>query len=83
MPGILNAAIVLTRRSLWPAIIIDWLTNAAVNIKIAGFETYQETFTMWIIFAIALIPLMVISAYLIWKRPQFYKFKPYVDPMDI
>ncbi len=83
LPGILYATIVLASRSLWPAIIIHWLTNAAVNIKITGIETYQETFTMWITFAVALIPLMAFSAYLIWKFPESYKFKISMDPIEI
>jgi membrane protease YdiL (CAAX protease family) len=75
LPGILYAAIVLARRSLWPAIIIHWLTNAAVNIKLIGTEDYQETVTMWVIFAVSLIPLMAYSAYLIWKLPESYEYE--------
>jgi membrane protease YdiL (CAAX protease family) len=83
LPGILYAAIVFASRSLWPAIIIHWLTNAAVNIKITGFETYQEAFSMWIIFTVALIPLMAFSTYLIWKLPESYKFKTSMYPAEI
>lgn len=79
LSGILYAAIVLSRKSLWPAIVLHWLTNAAVNIKLIGNEAYQETLTMWIIFAIALIPLMAYSAFLIWKLPEFYQYEEEAD----
>ncbi len=75
LPGILYAAIVLARKSLWPAIVLHWLTNAAVNIKLIGNEAYQETLSMWIIFAIALIPLMAYSAFLIRKLPESYHYE--------
>ena len=75
LPGILYAALVLARQSLWPAIILHWLSNAAVNIKLVGYENYQETFTMWIIFATTLIPLMAYSAYLISKLPESYQYE--------
>jgi membrane protease YdiL (CAAX protease family) len=85
MPGIFYAAIVLAHRSLWPAIVLHWFGNAAVNIKLIGNENYQETFTMWIIFAISLIPLIVYSAYLIRGLTQSDEIlnmdasKPYVS----
>ena len=75
LPGILYAAIVLTRKSLWPAIALHWLTNAAVNIKISGIEAFQETFSMWVIYAIILIPIMAYSVFLIWKLPEAYKYE--------
>ncbi len=56
-------------------IVLHWLTNAAVNIKLIGNEMHQETLTMWIIFAIALIPLMAYSGLLIWKLPESYQFE--------
>ena len=69
LPGIFYAALVLTYRTLWPAIVIHWLGNAAVNIKLIGIENYQETFSMWILFGISLIPLLAYSAYLIRRLP--------------
>ena len=69
LPGIFYAAIVLIYRTLWPAIVIHWLGNAAVNIKLVGVENYQETFAMWLIFGLSLIPLVVFSAYLIQRLP--------------
>lgn len=70
LPGIFYAALVLATRSLWPAIVIHWLGNAAVNIKLIGNENYQETFTMWIIYGITLVPLIVYSAYLLRRLPR-------------
>jgi len=75
LPGILYAAIVLARKSLWPAIALHWLTNAAVNIKLIGNDGYQETFSMWIIYAIILIPIIAYSAFLIWKLPVSYRYE--------
>lgn len=69
LPGIFYAAIVLAYRSLWPAIVIHWLGNAAVNIKLIGAANYQETLTMWLIFGISLIPMLVYSVYLLQKLP--------------
>jgi membrane protease YdiL (CAAX protease family) len=75
LQGMIFATLVLSFRSLWPAIIIHWLTNAAVNIKLSGYESYQETFTMWFIFALTLIPIIVYGAYLIWKLPDSYQYE--------
>lgn len=75
LPGILYSAIVLARKSLWPAIIIHWLTNSAVNIKLIGYNNYQENLTMWGIFGLAFIPLIAYSAYLIWKLPESYQYE--------
>jgi membrane protease YdiL (CAAX protease family) len=73
LPGIFYAALVLAHRSLWPAIVIHWLGNAAVNIKLIGYENYQETFTMWILFGVSLIPLIAYSAYLIRGLAESHK----------
>jgi membrane protease YdiL (CAAX protease family) len=70
LPGIFYAALVLRYRSLWPAIVIHWLGNAAVNIKLIGYENYQETFSMWILNGAFLLLLMAFSVYLIRGLPQ-------------
>ena len=74
LPGIFYAALVLTYRTLWPVIVIHWLGNAAVNIKLIGYENYQETFSMWILFGISLIPLLAYSAYLFLGLPEAHEF---------
>jgi len=70
LPGILYAALTLTARSIWPAILIHWLTNAAVNIKLIGVPNFEETLSMWLIFAAGFIPLVVYSFLLIRKLPE-------------
>jgi membrane protease YdiL (CAAX protease family) len=69
LPGLLYAALVLRYKTLWPGIIMHWLVNAAVNIKLIGVEAYQETTTMWLIAAAASLPLVLLSLYWVWKLP--------------
>ena len=69
LPGVFYAAVLLKRRSLWPAVLIHWLANAAVNVKIAGLENFQETPAMWLWFALFMIPITLYSAYVIGKLP--------------
>lgn len=71
--GFLWAAILLATRSLWPAIILHWLTNAAVNVKLVGIDNFQETFAMHLGRAIFFIPLVVYGAYLVWKLPESFQ----------
>lgn len=71
--GILWAGLLLSTRSLWPAIILHWLTNAAVNIKLIGIENFQETYIMRLILAILFIPLAAYGIYLVRKLPEDYK----------
>jgi len=75
LPGILYAALTLAYRTLWPAILLHWLGNASINISLIGVKNYQETFSMWILFGVSLIPLVVFSVYLIWRLPQSYQKK--------
>jgi len=70
--GMIYAVLVLSFRSLWPSIIIHWLSNAVVNIKVIGYENYQESLSMWVIYAVSLIPLLVYSLYLFRKLPETY-----------
>ncbi len=41
LPGMLYGAILLKMRSLWPAILIHWLTNAAVNVKVVELASWH------------------------------------------
>jgi membrane protease YdiL (CAAX protease family) len=70
MLGFFWAVITLFTRSLWPAILLHWLTNAAVNLKILGIENFKETFTMHLWRTIFFIPLVALAAYLLWKLPE-------------
>lgn len=69
LPGLLYAALVLKYRTLWPGILIHWLTNAAVNIKLIGAENYQETLPIWLTAAAVTLPLALLSVYWVWKLP--------------
>jgi membrane protease YdiL (CAAX protease family) len=69
LPGVLYDALLLKTRSLWPAILIHWLVNAAVNVKVVGLENYQETNAMWLWLALILIPTTAYSAYVLWELP--------------
>ncbi|MAT41400.1 MAG: hypothetical protein CL609_03590 [Anaerolineaceae bacterium] len=71
--GFFWAAITLATRSLWIAIILHWLTNAAVNLKLIGIDNFQETFTMHVGRTIFFIPLVIYGAYLVWKLPQSFQ----------
>ena len=82
LPGILYAALTLKSRSIWPAILIHWLTNAAVNVKLIGVEGFEETVSMWLIFAAGLIPVVAYSVYLIWKLPEPFEY-PDVEPVIV
>lgn len=79
LPGILYAAIVLKSRTLWPVILLHWLTNAFVNVKISQIDNYQDTTTMWILWAGLLIPLMIYSAVIVWKLPDVYEYDDIKD----
>jgi membrane protease YdiL (CAAX protease family) len=82
IPGILYASILLAQGSIWPAILLHWATNAAVNIKLIGVENYQETFSMWLKFVIGLIPVLAYAIYLMWMSPDSYKYKNDVIPAN-
>ena len=74
LQGMVFATLVVSYRSLWPVIIIHWLANAAVNVKLIGYEGFEEMFSMWIIYAISLIPLLGFGVYLFRKLPESITF---------
>ena len=82
LPGILYAALFLRTGSLWPAIIIHWLTNASLNAKIATMESFSETPQMWIQWGVYLLPLVVFSFYLIWKLPMDFRIEGLVTDKE-
>jgi membrane protease YdiL (CAAX protease family) len=69
LPGIVYGALLLKTRSLWPAILIHWLTNAAVNVKVVALADWQETPSMWLWHALFLIPTTVYAVYLLSTMP--------------
>lgn len=78
MLGVLWTTLVLISGSLWPAILLHWLTNAAVNIQLIGIDNFQETPQIHILLIILFIPMVILGAYLIWKLPQSY-LEPHED----
>lgn len=64
--GIMYGALVLLSQSIWPAVIIHWLTNLVVNLKISTRAYYQETIWMWLIFIAGLVPILVFL--LLWVK---------------
>jgi len=69
LPGILYGAMLLKSSSLWPAIVVHWLTNLAVNLKVSQIDNYQETNLNWILFLIILIPTTIYSAFVLRNLP--------------
>ncbi len=74
LPGVLYAALVLTGRSLWPPIVIHWLTNSFLNLKLHEIKGFQETSDIWVRYCIILIPLMIFSFVIIRELPIPYKY---------
>lgn len=61
IPGIFYAVCLRYSKSLWPPIIIHWLTNSIVNIQLANMGTYEITLYNWLTSLVLLIPLLVLS----------------------
>lgn len=72
LPGYVYALITFYSKSLWPAIFLHWLTNLAVNLALHTRFDYQESLSMWFLFAIGLIPIVV---YCIWLLKSWYAKK--------
>jgi len=83
LPGLLYAALVLRYQTLWPGIIMHWLVNASVNIKLIGVNSYQETLAMWGIAAAVSIPLALLSLYWVWKLPVEKQVEGFQELMPV
>ncbi|MBN1250214.1 MAG: CPBP family intramembrane metalloprotease [Anaerolineae bacterium] len=57
LPGIFYGALLLRGGSLWPGVVIHWISNAAINVALIGNAAYEETPTMWLWFALFVVPL--------------------------
>jgi membrane protease YdiL (CAAX protease family) len=68
--GILWASLVLTTRSLWTAVILHWLTNAAVNIALIGNADALNFVSIYARLALYFIPLGALGIYLTWKNSK-------------
>lgn len=62
--GMMYGALVLISQSIWPAVVVHWLTNLAVNLAVSTRTNYQETVFMWLIFFAGLVPILI---FLIWQ----------------
>jgi membrane protease YdiL (CAAX protease family) len=67
--GIYYGAFVLSSGSLWPAIVLHGLENAAVNCKIAGQPEYQEPMSASVKMILLTLPVVAYAAYLLWMMP--------------
>ncbi|MEJ2448503.1 MAG: CPBP family intramembrane metalloprotease, partial [Anaerolineales bacterium] len=83
LPGLLYAALVLRYQTLWPGIIMHWLVNASVNIKLIGVDSYQETLSMWGIAAAVTIPLALLSLYWVWNLPVEKQVEGFQELMPV
>jgi len=58
--GFVYAVFVISGRSIWPAILFHWVTNASVNLALSQNPNFEETITHWIgHITISLLPLLV------------------------
>lgn len=73
MLGVLWSALYLFTQSLWPAIVLHWLTNAAVNIQLLEIQDFAVTEMIYARLAFWFIPMLALGLYLLWKLPQARK----------
>jgi membrane protease YdiL (CAAX protease family) len=67
MVGFFYAALVLSGRSIWPAVVVHWATNAAVNLQAAQIPNFSETNTAWVTSFLVTLPLIAMGVYLLRK----------------
>jgi len=67
IPGFAYAAIVLSGRSIWPAIVFHWAVNLTVSLQAVQNPNFEETLPAWLIFNLVVLPMAVIGVYLIKK----------------
>jgi membrane protease YdiL (CAAX protease family) len=67
MVGFMYAALVLSGRSIWPAVVVHWVTNAAVSLQAAQIPNFSETNTAWGISFLVTLPLIGVGIYLFQK----------------
>lgn len=65
MVGFVYAALVFTGRSIWPAVVIHWATNAAVSLQISQIPGFSETNTAWVTSFLVTLPLIAVGIYLL------------------
>lgn len=67
--GIIYGAFVLYGKSIWPAVFLHALVNAAVNVKVIGDPTYAETPSMGILYVLLSLPVVIYGLVLLRKVP--------------
>ena len=68
--GVFYGAIVLASGSIWPAVILHGLVNAAVNVNLIGFPNYQETGKPGIRMVLLELPVVLFAIYLLYQIPS-------------
>ena len=69
VPGFVYAAIVLSGRSIWPAIIFHWVVNLMVNLQAIQNPKFEETLPAWLIFNLFVLPMVAVGVHLLRKVP--------------
>ena len=67
IPGFVYAAIVLSGRSIWPAIVFHWVVNVAVSLQAIQNPSFEETRSAWLISNLVVLPMTAVGVYLIKK----------------
>lgn len=58
--GFYYALFTISGRSIWPAVVFHWATNATINLAVNQIPTFEETLAQWIGYtAISLVPVLV------------------------
>lgn len=66
--GIFYAGIVLSGRSIWPAIIFHGVINASINLQLTQIMDFEETATSNTLFFLVVLPLTFVGGYLLRKK---------------
>lgn len=67
MVGFFYAVLVFSGRSIWPAVLIHWATNAAVSLQVSQIPNFTETTTAWGILFLANLLLVAVGVYLMMR----------------
>lgn len=75
IPGFVYAAIVLSGRSIWPAIVFHWVVNVTVNLQAVQNTNFEETLPAWMVFNLVVLPMVAVGVYLLRKAslPKAYE----------
>jgi len=67
IPGFVYAAIVLSGRSIWLAIVFHWVVNLTVNLQAIQNPSFEETQSAWLIFNLVVLPMVGVGVFLLQK----------------